>query len=163
MSEGLITYRENGELCGITTVINSELRNHMVCQDGLMCTQTSDSDGSLTGKKCRAVLLLEGDECNYSYDSCFNSVPCIKNINDVYTCGGVLKWEGNEPYIDSNYVQGSAFKLNYISIAIGVILLVVYLLLLVYGFLIYKKNSEPMKESPNVGCVRKLLRLLQSK
>jgi hypothetical protein len=116
MSEGAITYQGHGELCGITTVINSQLRNHMVCEDGLACMYTANSEGTSTGKQCRSIMLLEGDRCSPYYDACFGILRCVKNLNDDYTCGGTVLWEGNSPYIDSGYVQASEFKINIIYI-----------------------------------------------
>jgi hypothetical protein len=161
MSEGAITYQSHGETCGITTVINSQLRNHRVCEDGLACVQTTDSGGSSTGKQCRSLMLIEGDRCSPVYDSCFGSLNCILNMDDYYTCGGAIIWDGNEPYVDTGYIQASEFKIHIPLVVCGVVVIIIYMLLLVYICLY--ENNKGRKEVADDGCFRKSLLYMRNR
>ena len=71
MSEGSITYQGEGALCGIFTVINSELRNHMVCNDGLACMdQYFNLEDDTLVKRCSSIELPPGTACNPLYTNC---------------------------------------------------------------------------------------------
>lgn len=141
MSEGSITYQTLNEPCGITTVINSQLRNHRVCSDGLACVLTAVEEGS-TGKQCQTILTLEGERCNPFIDSCVIGLDCIHNYDDIYTCGGVSVWDGNEPYVMSGYVSPSSFQINVLLVILGVLVMVLYMLLLTYEFVVKGSPSS---------------------
>lgn len=148
MSEGFITYQEHGNPCGVSTDINSQLRNHRVCSDGLACMYTFNSDGDSTGKQCRSVMLVEGERCNPHFDSCYGSLECLLNLNDEFTCGGVVSWDRNAPYVKEGYVRSSSFSIHLPFVITGVIILILYVLLLFYELVIVsngiygKKNSS---------------------
>ena len=72
MSEASITYQGDGEGCGISTVINSQLKNHRVCNDGLACVVT-DLANQVTGKVCQSVEVLTGERCLEGYDMCYGA------------------------------------------------------------------------------------------
>lgn len=153
MSEGSITYQGQGEPCGITTVINSQLKNHMVCSDGLACIQT-DIGESATGKLCQSVEVLVGERCVPEYDMCFGGIDCLLNLDGLYTCGGEEEWGGNEDYVETGYIQSSEFQLNFLLIILGVIILVFYLLLLCYELFvktIYPNKDNIKKVNANAG------------
>lgn len=169
MSEGVITYQDHGELCGITTVINSQIRNHRVCNDGLACIQTSDSIGTSTGKQCRSVMMIEGDRCSPYFDSCYGTLQCLKNYKEDFTCGGVVTWDGNAPFVKEGYVQASEFCINLPFIFCGILMLVFYILLIIYELFIYndaiyeKNNSSRIMDNVKRGYFGNLFRYLQGK
>lgn len=135
MSEGSITYQGEGALCGIFTVINSELRNHMVCNDGLACMdQYFNLEDDTLVKRCSSIELPPGTACNPLYTNCYGNLECLKNEFEEYTCGGCYPWNGNDPAIDTTYVITSFFKPNYTLMIIGIIIVLSVLLLYLYIF-----------------------------
>lgn len=139
MSEGSITYQGRGELCGIFTVINSELRNHLVCNDGLACMeQRVDLESDSTIKKCATVLLPPGTRCNPLYNSCYGGIRCMKNAFEEYTCGGTdEEWHGNDEAIkdgDTSIITTSTYEPNITMVILGIILLISVIMLYLYIF-----------------------------
>jgi hypothetical protein len=141
MSEGSITYQGDGDTCGIFTVINSELRSHRVCSDGLACMPTAIGN-DVTTKICQSVEVLIGERCLPNYDMCYGGVECMKNVNGDYTCGGEEVWIGNPSFVMSGYVKASEFKMNITLIVIGCIVLFLYFLFIVYEVFIKKKGTN---------------------
>lgn len=142
MSEGIITYKNNGEMCGIMTIINSQLKDHRVCKDGLACIETSDSTGMSTGKQCHSVMLFEGERCNPLFNSCYGTIQCLKNYNDEFTCGGMVRWNGNAHFVKEGYVQSSEFIINLQFVICGIIILMIYFLLIIYEIFIYNDDKK---------------------
>jgi hypothetical protein len=140
MSEGSITYQQEDGICGIFTVINSELKNHQVCSDGLACIETV-IEGEITDKQCHSVVVLLGERCVPEYDTCFGSVQCLLNPNNEYTCGGIVVWGGNPDYITTGYTKASEFVIDTTMLIVGTSILVMYMLLLVYELLLRDDRS----------------------
>lgn len=148
MSEGSITYQDSGELCGIFTVINSELRNHLVCNDGLACMeQRVDLESDSTIKKCATVLLPPGTRCNPLYNSCYGGIGCMKNAFEEYTCGGTdEEWHGNDEAINTSMIVTSTYEPNIMMVILGIILFILVIILYLYIFLYREwimKKREP--------------------
>jgi hypothetical protein len=142
MSEGSITYVDEGVSCGIFTVINSQLRNHKVCDDNLACTeQYFDENQETTIKKCSSVQLAPGAVCNPLYRTCAGNIDCLRNENEEYTCGGVIVWDGNDAAINTNIIVTTTFQPNIALVVIGIILILVDILIYMYVFK-YKKNRK---------------------
>ena len=139
MSEGSITYQDEGEPCGITTVINSELRNHRVCNDGLACI-VSDLTNDITGKVCQSVEVLMGERCTPTYDMCYGGLQCLVNIHGDFTCGGETIWGGNPDYVTTGELKASEFKINIILVTIGAIMVLTSVLIVLYELFIAHNN-----------------------
>lgn len=126
MSEGSITYQVEDQECGVRTVINSQLRNHLVCNDGLACMRTNIGD-EVEIKQCQSVKIISGERCVPRYDNCYGTLDCLLSPLGTYTCGGELPWTGNELYVQSGYVKPSEYSINMPLIASGACVLFVYL------------------------------------
>jgi hypothetical protein len=148
MSEGSITYVPDGDICGITTVINSQLRNHRVCQDGLACVET-DIGNNITGKICQSVEVLTGERCLPNYDMCYGGLLCRLNVYGDYTCGGDVPWSGNEVYVKSGYVKYSGFEMHVYLIIIGILIMILYCTLLFYELCIKKITNDEERKHGN--------------
>lgn len=141
MSEGSITYKSEGTTCGITTVINSQLRNHEVCNDGLACMeQYFDENQEVLIKKCSSVDLPPGTSCNPLYTNCAIGLECMRNEYEQYTCGGCTVWLGNDDAINSQIITTSRFEPNITMVIIGFIILFCDCLL--YLGLHHKKKTK---------------------
>lgn len=126
MSEGSVSYNGEGATCGIFTVINSELKNHLVCDDGLACMDQHISVGSnIVTKKCSTTLLPRGTICNPLYTNCFGGVECLRNEFEIFTCGGSGVWGGNSDAIDTTIVTSSLYERNMTMVILGIILLLI--------------------------------------
>lgn len=135
MSEGSITYVDEGETCGIFTVINSELRNHKVCNDGLACMdQYFDITQDTTIKKCSSVELPPGTECNPLYTNCGGGLECLRNEFEVYTCGGCTYWKGNSNAINTKLIVTSHYEPNMTLVILGIIIILLDIALYIYVF-----------------------------
>lgn len=141
MSEGSITYQGDGETCGIYTVINSQLRNHKVCSDGLACMVT-DMGNDVTTKICQSVEVLVGERCVSLYDMCYGGVQCLKNVFGDFTCGGEVPWTGNPDFVNSGYVLASEFQMNVTLIVIACVILFVYISFLIYEIFLKKRHRS---------------------
>lgn len=128
MSEGSVTYVDQGEPCGITTVINSELRNFLVCKDNLVCVEGHEN--SVTGKICVS------SEVNRRSNPCFETTDdcqCLENELGIYTCGGVSSvFEMNDIGISATVIQESQYKGSPILTASGACMIVLYGMLIVF-------------------------------
>lgn len=157
MSEGSITYMPEGGSCGIFSVINSQLRNHKVCDDELACTeQYFDSNQNVTIKKCEYTGLAPGAICNPLYRNCVGNLDCLKNENEDFTCGGCIFWDGNDEAIDTTKIVTTKFNPNLTLVIIGIILVLFDLLCYLYVFhyknrknkkMVYEKTSLVSDES----------------
>lgn len=135
MSEGSITYQPEGASCGIFTVINSELRNHKVCNDGLACMeQYFDVNDDTLVKRCSSVELPPGTACNPLYTNCYAGLECLKNEYEDYTCGGCTPWGGNDASIDTTIIKTSHYEPNIPIFVIGIILVLSDILVYLYIF-----------------------------
>lgn len=141
MSEGSITYQGDGEACGISTVINSQLRNHRVCSDGLACMMTEIGDGVST-KTCQSVEVLVGERCLPFYDMCYGGVECLKNVFGDYTCGGEVIWPGNPDYVKSGYVKASEFEIDIPLVVIASVILFLYLVVIIYELFLRDNSGD---------------------
>lgn len=147
MSEGSITYLGEGGSCGIFTVINSELRNHMVCEDGLACMQQFfDTESDTLVKRCSSTLLPPGTQCNPLYTNCYGGLECIRNEYEEHTCGGYSPWEGNDLAINTKIITTSRYEPNILVMIIGIIIVLLDLLLYLYVFLYRKKDYASKSE-----------------
>lgn len=150
MSEASITYKEEGERCGIFNVLNSELKNHEVCEDGLACVYEEISN-DVFRKACRSIEVIEGDRCLPQYDMCYSNLQCLKNVDDEYTCGGVVPWTQNPEYVNTGYVKTSEYCINVPFIVVGVCILFIYLVYLFYE--IYIKNNPKSIYSKRINTI----------
>lgn len=142
MSEASITYQGEGERCGIFTIVNSELKNHEVCDDGLACIYTQISN-NVARKTCKSVEVIAGDRCLPQYDMCYSNLECLKNVYGEYTCGGVVPWIDNPPYVKTGYLKASDYCINIPLIVIGGCILFFYILFLIYElFLKYDRDGN---------------------
>lgn len=131
MSEGSITYQEEDAECGIRTVINSQLKSHLVCNDGLACMRTDVGNGAEV-KQCHSVKIISGERCVPGYDNCYGDLNCMLSPLGGYTCGGNLPWGGNEAYVMHGYVGMSKFEVNIGLIVAGAFLMVFYILFIAW-------------------------------
>lgn len=139
MSEGSITYVGEGETCGIFTVINSELRSHKVCNDGLSCMdQLVEQGGETTTKKCTVTELPPGTACNPLYTNCGGNLECLRNEYEEYTCGGCTFWEGNDEAINTKLIVTSHYEPNLELAIVGIILILLDVALYLYVFHVRK-------------------------
>lgn len=145
MSEASITYRGEGERCGIFNVLNSELKNHEVCDDGLACLYTDLGD-NVERKTCKSVEVIEGDRCVPQYDMCYSNLQCLKNVDGYFTCGGTVPWTSNPDYIKTGYLKASDYCINIPLIVVGVCILFFYFIMLFYEFFVnYDNGGEKVK------------------
>lgn len=144
MSEASITYQGEGERCGIFNVLNSELKNHEVCDDGLACIYTDIGD-DVVRKSCKSIEVIEGERCIPTYDMCFSNLECLKNVEGDYTCGGVVPWVGNPEYIKTGYLKASNYCINIPMVIVGSFLLFFYLLLIIYELFIRSEKDNRIK------------------
>jgi hypothetical protein len=134
MSQGSITYQGIDEVCGITTVINSELRNHRVCDDGLACVEQYLDGTSLNVKKCKSTAIPPGYQCNPVYIQCGTVLTCVPNEYELFTCGGSSIWDGNDIAIKSNTIKTSSYEQNIVLVIIGLVLIFMDIMLYLYYF-----------------------------
>jgi hypothetical protein len=149
MSEGSITYQVEGAECGIRTVINSQLKSHNVCNDGLTCMRTDVGNGAEV-KQCHSTNIVSGERCVPTYDNCYGTMECITSPIGTYTCGGTLPWSGNADYVDSGYVQQSSYHVNTALIVLGVCILFFYMAAIAWEWI--KTDDD---DSGSVGASRK--------
>lgn len=141
MSEGSITYQSEGELCGIFTVINSELKNFLVCNDGLTCVNDYFSaETNAYVKSCHSVNLPSGALCNPTYKTCDVNIDCLRNEFEEYTCGGQVTWKGNPPGINSSIIHFTKFKPDIALVIGGIILLLIDIIIYLYYYQRHRKN-----------------------
>lgn len=147
MSEGSITYQPEGATCGIFTVINSELRNHKVCNDGLACMdQRLNLEEETLVKKCSSIDLPPGTPCNPLYTNCYGGLECLRDEYEEYTCGGCYPWNGNDEAIDTTIKLTSRFEPNITLLVLGVIVVLLDLVLYLYVFH-YRKYIKAYRDS----------------
>lgn len=151
MSEGSITYGTDGASCGIFTEINSQLRNHRVCDDGLACIDSFfDLNQETTVKKCSQIRLPPGASCNPLYVNCLAGLECRKNEIEEYTCGGTITWNGNDEAINTKLIVTSLFKPDYTLVIIGVIIILLDIVLYWYIFYYKKKDKGNTNEKKSL-------------
>ena len=142
MSEVQISYKDEGTKCGISQAVNSELPLHEVCNDGLSCIY-ADVGGGVFRKTCKSFSVIEGERCYPQYDMCYSNLECVLNVYGEYTCGGVVPWTDNPPYIKTGYLKFSDYCINIPLVVVGAAILFFYLLLLIYElYLKYDKNGN---------------------
>lgn len=142
MSEASIEYKDEGDICGISVVQNSQLSLHEVCSDGLACVRTTVDGGEATIKRCQSVDMSDGERCIPQYNNCYGALECKLNVDGWYSCGGSLPWSGNEEYVKTRQVKASSFEMKIPFIVAGSAVLFIYFVVLVYELFVKDHKKE---------------------
>jgi len=133
MSElGYISYVADGLECGIYNIDDVDMRQHLVCQLGSLCIVTIGLDDT-SSFRCQRARKELGEVCSPFYNLCRDAVPCVRNVEDKYTCNGEFVLQGSVFLSRDEFTRALSGGVSAYTVS-GILLLVIWFL----SFTFYK-------------------------